>query len=73
MEGMFEGEDGVHARCLREKRARKRRARGLSSEQRVLRRAATVVSTVSSGAGEIADGAILTDRFIVGVSIWCFW
>lgn len=61
MAGILEGDDGVQARCLREKRARKRRASGLLSEQSVLRRVLTVTSADSSGAGEVADGAILID------------
>lgn len=61
MAGTFKGEVGMHAKCLREKRARNRRPMGWDSEQRVLRklRMVAVVVSVSSGAGEVADGAIL--------------
>jgi len=50
------GREAWQARCLREKRARKRRARGEDSLVRVLRRARTVGSSV--GGGEVADGAM---------------
>ena len=49
-----------HARCLREKRARNRRARGSDSEVRVLRRVMIVGSAV--GGGEVAEGAMLKCR-----------
>ena len=45
-----------HAICLRENRARNRRARGSDSEVRVLRRARIVGS--STGGGDVADGAM---------------
>jgi hypothetical protein len=51
------GMEDWHARCLREKRARNRRARGSDSEVRVLRRVRMVGSTV--GGGEVAKGAML--------------
>jgi len=50
------GTEDWHARCLREKRARNRRARGSFSEQRVLRRARMVGSLV--GGGDVAEGAM---------------
>jgi hypothetical protein len=52
------GREDWQARCLREKRARKRRARGSDSDVRVLRRATTVGSRV--GGGVVAEGAILS-------------
>lgn len=56
--GRREG-DGEQARCFREKRARKRRARGSDSEQRVLRREVMVLSSsYAGGGGVIADGAM---------------
>lgn len=64
MAGTFKGEDGIHAKCLREKRARNRRPIGWASEQRVLRKLRMVaVVVVSSGAGDVADGAILIRCF----------
>jgi len=46
------------ARCLREKRARKRRARGELSEVSFLRRARIWESSGSVGMGDIAEGAM---------------
>lgn len=46
-----------HAICLREKRARKRRARGSDSEVRVFRSARIVMSSV--GVRSVADGAMV--------------
>jgi hypothetical protein len=51
------GREDWHARCLREKSARNRRARGSDSEVSVLRRVRMVGSAV--GGGEVAEGAIL--------------
>ena len=51
------GREDWQARCLREKRARKRRARGSFSDVKVLRRAMIVGSSV--GGGDVADGAML--------------
>lgn len=51
------GREDWQARCLREKRARKRRARGSDSEVRVFRRAVIVGS--EAGGGDVAEGAIL--------------
>ncbi len=51
------GREDWQARCLREKRALKRRARGSDSEQRVLRRARMVGSAVVGG-GDVAEGAM---------------
>lgn len=45
--------------CLREKRARNRRARDSVSEFKVLRRARIVVSLVGGTEGKSAEGAIL--------------
>lgn len=53
------GREDWHARCLREKRARNRRARGSDSDVRVLRRVAIVRSSL--GSGEVAAGAIFVD------------
>ena len=50
------GRDAWQARCLREKSARNRRARGEDSLVRVLRRVRTVLPSV--GGGEVAEGAI---------------
>lgn len=50
------------AKCLREKRARNRRARGSDSETRTLRRDRTVWSTFSDS---VAEGAILGSLFAV--------
>lgn len=64
--GVWEGEGGVRvvlARCLRLKRARKREARGLLSERRVVRRVARVVSSGEVGSGEMAEGVILAVDF----------
>ena len=51
------------ARCLREKRARKRRARGTDSEVNALRSASIVVSSVKieSHWSLVADGAIIAE------------
>ena len=50
------------ARCLREKRARKRLARGASSEERTVRQEAISESLeVLSGKMSTADGAIVCD------------
>jgi hypothetical protein len=46
--GRVVGVEGVEARCLREKRARKRCARGADSVVRVLRRERTVGSSAES-------------------------
>lgn len=65
------GRDGLQARCLREKRARKRRARGEDSLVRVLRRVRTVRSS-SAGGGEVAEGAMIV--FVVFGRwswLWC--
>jgi len=51
------GREDWQARCLREKRARNRRARGSDSLVRVLRRVRIVES--SAGGGDVAEGAIL--------------
>lgn len=51
------GREDWQARCLREKRARKRRASGSDSLVRVLRRVRIVGS--STGGGDVAEGAIL--------------
>ena len=51
------------ARCLRENRARKRRARGSDSEVRVLRSAMIAASEV--GGEKVADGAILVHGRVV--------
>jgi len=68
MAGMHDGLSGWQARCLREKRARKRFARGSDSVVRVLRserRVGSVEMTVCPGAGgEVAEGAILSGRLI---------
>lgn len=63
------------ARCLREKRARNRRARGSDSEVRVLRRARMVGSTPS--VVSIAAGAMVTNGendglSAVVLSVYCF-
>ena len=50
------GREDWQARCLREKRARKRRARGSDSLVKVLRRVRIVKSSV--GGGDVAEGAI---------------
>jgi hypothetical protein len=66
-----QGRDGLQARCLREKRARKRRARGEDSLVRVLRRVRTVGSS-SVGGGEVAEGAMIV--FVVfgrWLWLWC--
>ena len=55
---------GRQARCLRENRARKRRARGSDSLVRVLRRVRMVVS--SWGVGEVADGAMMVRGMFCG-------
>lgn len=55
------GREDWQARCLREKRARKRRARGSDSLVRVLRRVRIVGSSV--GGGDVAEGAILRRLF----------
>ena len=55
------GREAWQARCLRENRARKRRARGEDSLVRVLRRVRTIGSSV--GGGEVAEGAMFA--FIV--------
>lgn len=47
------------ARCLREKRARKRRARGVDSEVRVLRSVRMVGSEGVEMLGSIAEGAMV--------------
>lgn len=46
-----------HAKCLRENRARNRRARGSDSDVRDFRRARIVMSSV--GVGSVADGAMV--------------
>lgn len=51
------GREDWQARCLREKRARKRRARGSDSEVSVLRR--EMIAGSIEGGGDVADGAIL--------------
>ena len=62
--GSVNAVDGCcEAWCLREKRARKRWARGADSEASVLRSGMIVFSTVSSevigeSSGEVADGAM---------------
>lgn len=56
------GSEDWHAKCLREKSARKRRARGSDSEQRVLRRARIVGSGVVGG-GDVAEGAMAGSMF----------
>lgn len=55
------GREDWQAKCLREKRARKRRARGSDSLLRVLRRVRIVESSV--GGGDVAEGAILLWSF----------
>lgn len=52
------GREDWQAICLREKRARKRRARGSDSEVKVLRRVMIVGSSV--GGHDVAEGAILS-------------
>lgn len=51
------GMEDWHARCLRENKARNRRARGSDSEVSVLRSVRMVGSVV--GGGDVAEGAIL--------------
>ena len=51
------GREDWQARCLREKRARNRRAKGSDSEVRVLRRERMAGSSV--GGGGVTDGTIL--------------
>ncbi len=63
------GIEAWHARCLREKSARKRRARGEDSVIRVLRRARMVGSSV--GGGEVADGAMFA--YVVFGKWRCCW
>lgn len=66
-----QGRDGMQARCLREKRARKRRARGEDSLVRVLRRVRMVWSS-SVGGGEVTEGAMIV--FVVFGRwswLWC--
>lgn len=59
MAGIGEGLDW-QARCFREKRARKRVARGVDSLVRVLRRVRVVGSSAGVwGGGVVADGVIL--------------
>jgi hypothetical protein len=66
-----QGRDGLQARCLREKRARKRRARGEDSLVRVLRRVRTVGSS-SAGGGEVAEGAMIVFVVFGRCSwLWC--
>lgn len=58
------GEDGWQARCLSEKRARKRRARGTPSLQRALRRERIIESSemiAKAGSGSRSEGAIMTN------------
>ena len=68
------GRDAWQARCLREKSARNRSARGEDSLVRVLRRARTVGSSV--GGGEVAEGAmveyVLLGRVAVWETRWCY-
>lgn len=70
------GREDWQARCLREKRARKRSARGEDSLVRVLRRARTVRSPVGEGevaGGEIAEGVMVAcaSGSRCKVVIWC--
>ncbi len=59
---LIAGREPWHPRCLREKRARKRRARGEDSVVRVLRRARRVGSSV--GGGEVAAGAMFAKEVL---------
>ncbi len=70
------GREDWQARCLREKRARKRSARGEDSLVRVLRRARTVGSSVGGGGvagGEVAEGAMVAcaSGIRCKVVMWC--
>lgn len=49
----------VEARCLREKRARKRAASGEDSDVKILRSVRMVESTADSGTGSTAEGAMV--------------
>lgn len=60
------GREDWQAKCLREKSARKRRARGSDSLVRVLRRMVIVGSGMRGG--DVADGAILW-YFLVDVEV----
>lgn len=67
------GREDWQARCLREKRARKRSARGEDSLVRVLRRARTVGSSVGGGGvagGEVAEGAMVACAS-GSIVMWC--
>lgn len=70
------GREDWQARCLREKRARKRSAMGEDSLVRVLRRARTVGPSVDGG--EVARGEVAEGAMIAGASgsrrevvMWC--
>ena len=59
------------ARCLREKRARKRRARGSHSEVRVLRRA-RIVASREGKVGECAIFVFVERLTLESISLGCF-
>ncbi len=56
-----------HARCLREKRARKRRARGSDSEVSAFRSVMMVIS--SAEAGSVAEGVMVFLCCVVNVFV----
>lgn len=68
------GREDWQARCLREKRARKRRARGSDSETSVLRRDRIVGSMTGEGDADrdVAEGAILGFRFVEAMDLESF-